>query len=99
MTFLGLAGIGDLVLTCGSDISRNRRLGLALAQGKSLEDALASIDGVVEGVVTAKAAPALAKRYNTELPICASLHAVLYEGKSAIEAGKELMARTARSEF
>ena len=99
MTFLGLAGIGDLVLTCGSNISRNRQLGLALAQGKTLAEALEAIDGVVEGVVTAKAAPALAHRYNVELPICASLYAVLYEGKSAIEAGKELMARTAKAEF
>jgi glycerol-3-phosphate dehydrogenase (NAD(P)+) len=98
LTFLGLAGLGDLVLTCGSDISRNRRLGLALAGGASLAEALASIDGVVEGAVTARALPGLARRYGVEMPICAALHAVLYAGKPAREAGQELMARAAKAE-
>ncbi|HWO71953.1 MAG TPA: NAD(P)H-dependent glycerol-3-phosphate dehydrogenase [Dehalococcoidia bacterium] len=98
LTFLGLAGLGDLVLSCGSNLSRNRRLGLALARDASLSEALASIDGVVEGVVTARAVPVLASRLAVEMPICASLHAVLFEGKSSIEAGRELMARAARQE-
>jgi glycerol-3-phosphate dehydrogenase (NAD(P)+) len=98
LTFLGLAGIGDLVLSCGSSTSRNRRLGLALAREMSLDEALESIDGVVEGVVTAKAVPLLARRLGVEMPICESLRAVLFEGKTAVEAGRELMARAARAE-
>jgi glycerol-3-phosphate dehydrogenase (NAD(P)+) len=99
MTFLGLAGIGDLVLTCGSDLSRNRRLGLALAEGKTLDESAASIDGVIEGAVTARAVPGLAKRYGVELPICESLYAVLYEAKPPSAAVRDLMARAPRDEF
>jgi glycerol-3-phosphate dehydrogenase (NAD(P)+) len=98
LTFLGLAGLGDLVLTCEGNTSRNRRLGLALAQEMSLDEALESVEGVVEGVVTARAVPQLARRIGVEMPICESLHAVLFEGKTAIEAGRELMARAARAE-
>jgi glycerol-3-phosphate dehydrogenase (NAD(P)+) len=98
LTFLGLAGIGDLVLTCESDQSRNRRLGQALAKGLDLDQAVASI-GLVEGVVTARAAPLLAQRHGVEMPICSSLHSVLFEGKSAAEAGRDLMARAARPEL
>lgn len=99
LTFLGLAGIGDLLLSCTSDTSRNRRFGLALAHGLSLEAASASIEGVVEGAVTTRAIPGLARRYKVELPICAALHAVLFEGKPPIEAGRELMSRAARPEL
>ena len=99
LTFLGLAGLGDLILTCESDISRNRRLGLALARGASVEEAMAGIDGVVEGAVTARAVPVLAQKYGVELPICAALHAVLYEGLSPSEAVRELMARASRTEL
>jgi glycerol-3-phosphate dehydrogenase (NAD(P)+) len=99
MTFLGLAGMGDLILTCSSDLSRNRRFGLALARGSSVEAALASVAGVVEGLITARAVPALAQRYSVEMPIALSLHAVLYEGKAPAEAGRELMARSAKPEF
>jgi glycerol-3-phosphate dehydrogenase (NAD(P)+) len=98
MTFLGLAGIGDLVLTCSSDQSRNRRLGLALAGGASLETYLESHEGVVEGAITARAVPVLTKRYGVEMPICEGLHAVLYGGKPVAEAARELMARAARPE-
>jgi glycerol-3-phosphate dehydrogenase (NAD(P)+) len=98
LTFLGLAGLGDLVLTCEGNASRNRRLGLALAQEMSLEEALESVEGVVEGVVTARAVPQLARRIGVEMPICESLHTVLFEGKTAVEAGRELMARAARAE-
>jgi glycerol-3-phosphate dehydrogenase (NAD(P)+) len=100
MTFLGLAGIGDLVLSCQSDLSRNRRLGLGLglAAGKDLPAAIESI-GVVEGAVTAKAIPSLARKLGVEMPISESLYAVLYESKAPAEAGRDLMARAARSEM
>jgi glycerol-3-phosphate dehydrogenase (NAD(P)+) len=98
MTFLGLAGIGDLVSSCESNLSRNRRLGLALAQEMPLDEALQSVDGVVEGVATARSVPQLAHRHGVEMPICESLHAVLFEGKTAVEAGRDLMARAARAE-
>jgi len=97
-TFLGLAGIGDLVLSCESNLSRNRRLGLALAQGLDLEAALASIEGVVEGAVTARAVPVLAARFGVEMPICEALHAVLCGGKAPADAGRDLMARAAKAE-
>ena len=97
LTFLGLAGIGDLVLSC-QGASRNRRLGLAIAQESSLEEALAVSEGVVEGVVTARAIPQLVGKYDVAMPICEGLHAVLFEDKPAVEAVRELMARAARPE-
>jgi glycerol-3-phosphate dehydrogenase (NAD(P)+) len=99
LTFLGLAGIGDLILSCESDISRNRRLGLALAKGASVADATSAIDGVVEGAVTARAVPVLARKYGVELPICGALYAVLYDGLSPEKAVRELMARASRPEL
>ena len=90
--------MGDLVLTCTSDLSRNRRFGLALAKGKGLDEALAGSEGVVEGVVTAKALPGLAKRLGVEMPICEALYDVLYAGKTPATAGRELMARAAKPE-
>ena len=99
LTFLGLAGMGDLILTCESDLSRNRRLGLALAKGASVEEAMAGIDGVVEGAVTARAVPVLAQKYGVELPICAALYAVLYDGLAPETAVRELMARASRPEM
>jgi glycerol-3-phosphate dehydrogenase (NAD(P)+) len=99
LTFLGLAGLGDLILTCASDLSRNRRLGLALASGLSLDEALAgSAGGVVEGAVTARAVPALARRYGVEMPICQALYEVLYQAKAPARAVQDLMARAARPE-
>lgn len=97
-TLFGLAGIGDLVLSCESDLSRNRRLGLALAKGLSLEEALAAIDGVVEGTVTARVLPALAQRLGVEMPIAAELAAVIHGGKPPALAARDLMARAARTE-
>jgi glycerol-3-phosphate dehydrogenase (NAD(P)+) len=99
LTFLGLAGLGDLVLTCESDLSRNRRLGLALGEGKTLEEAGASIDGVVEGVVTVRAVRPLSQRAGVEMPISSALHAVLYEGLPPREAVRELMSRAAKPEL
>jgi glycerol-3-phosphate dehydrogenase (NAD(P)+) len=99
MTFLGLAGIGDLVLTCEGNQSRNRRLGLALARETSLEAAIAASEGVVEGVETAKAVPLLVQRFGASMPICEALHAVLFEGKVPKDAVRELMARATRPEM
>jgi glycerol-3-phosphate dehydrogenase (NAD(P)+) len=99
MTFLGLAGIGDLIATCESDLSRNRRLGLAIAQGQSLEEALAGIDGVVEGVGTARAARLLAHRHGVEMPIAEELCAVLFEGKDPAQSMVDLMRRPPKEEF
>ena len=99
LTFLGLAGMGDLILTCQSDLSRNRRLGLALARGASLAEAYAGIVGVVEGAVTALAVPVLAAKYGVELPICNALHDVLYAGLAPAAAVQSLMARASRPEL
>ena len=98
-TFLGLAGLGDLVLTCGSDLSRNRRLGRSLASGASVEAALASIEGVVEGAATARGLPAFAARHGVEMPICQAVHDVLYERKPLAQAVEDLLTRAARPEF
>ncbi len=98
-TFLGLAGIGDLVLSCESDLSRNRRLGLALAKGLDLDAARAAVGGVVEGAVTAVAVRRLAAQRGVEMPVCEALYGVLYEGKAPAVAGQELMARAAKAEF
>lgn len=98
MTFMGLAGIGDIILSCGSDQSRNRRLGLSIAKGQSLKSYIMGLDSVVEGAVTAQAVPVLTQRYGVEMPICEALHAVLYGGKPVDEAVQELMSRAARPE-
>jgi len=99
LTFLGLAGMGDLILTCESDLSRNRRLGLALAGGASLDEALAASEGVVEGAATARCIPDLVRQSGVELPICAALFSVLYEGLSPKRAVTDLMSRAAKAEF
>jgi glycerol-3-phosphate dehydrogenase (NAD(P)+) len=98
LTFLGLSGIGDLIATCESDLSRNRRFGLALAAGKSVATALADSDGVVEGVITAKAIRLLQERSGVEMPISSELQAVLYEGKDPKASMLDLMSRAPRSE-
>ena len=95
---MGLAGIGDIMLSSGSDQSRNRRLGLALAKGETLKSYIMGLDGVVEGAVTAQAIPVLTKRFGVEMPICEALHAVLYGGKPVQDAVRELMSRAARPE-
>ena len=97
-TFMGLAGLGDLVLTCTDDQSRNRRFGLALAAGRTAQQALAEIGQVVEGYTAAKAAYAVAKRMNIEMPLSTGVYRVLYEGVPAREAVRELMARPIKSE-
>jgi glycerol-3-phosphate dehydrogenase (NAD(P)+) len=97
-TFMGLAGLGDLVLTCTDDQSRNRRCGLALAAGKSREAALAEIGQAVEGVLAAQAVRNVAHRLNVEMPITEQIYRVLYEGLPPRDAVVALMQRSIKSE-
>ena len=98
-TFCGLTGIGDLIVTCASMHSRNRRAGILIGQGKTMEEAMAEVQMVVEGVYSAKAAMGLAKKYDVQLPIIEQVNAVLFEGKSAEEAVKDLMLRDKKIEI
>ncbi|RLA39168.1 MAG: glycerol-3-phosphate dehydrogenase [Gammaproteobacteria bacterium] len=98
-TFMGLAGLGDLVLTCTGDLSRNRRLGMALARGESLDEIQSSIGQVTEGVETARAIHKLASTYKTDLPIAEEVYKVLFENKSPREAASGLLSREPRQEF
>jgi len=97
-TFMGLAGLGDLVLTCTDDQSRNRRLGLALARGASPADAQAGINQVVEGVLAARAVHRVARRSGVEMPISEQIYRVLYEGVTPKVAVQTLMQRTVKAE-
>lgn len=97
-TFFGLTGIGDLIVTCASMHSRNRRAGILIGQGKTMEEAMAEVQMVVEGVYSAKAAMGLAKKYDVQLPIIEQVNAILFEGKSADSAVKELMLRDKKVE-
>jgi glycerol-3-phosphate dehydrogenase (NAD(P)+) len=97
-TFMGLAGLGDLVLTCTDDQSRNRRFGLLLASGRSVESALSEIGQAVEGYAAARAIVAVASRARVEMPLCAMVYRVLFEHLPAKEAVRELMRRPIRAE-
>jgi len=97
-TFMGLAGLGDLVLTCTDDQSRNRRMGLRLAKGETVEQAREAIGQAVEGVRTAKEAYELGKKYQVELPIIEQTYRVLYEARSPREAVTALLAQEAKAE-
>ncbi|HUR92694.1 MAG TPA: NAD(P)H-dependent glycerol-3-phosphate dehydrogenase [Gemmatimonadaceae bacterium] len=97
-TFAGLAGLGDLVLTCTGGLSRNRAVGVAVGKGASLADALAGRETVAEGVITTRSARALAAREGVEMPIVDAVYRVLFEGEPAREAMRGLMARGLRSE-
>lgn len=97
-TFMGLAGLGDLVLTCTDDQSRNRRLGLALARGTALADALRDIGQIVEGVPTAREVMRLAKAHSIEMPISEQVYCVLHEGKSPRNAVQSLLQREQKAE-
>ena len=97
-TLSGLAGMGDLIATATSRHSRNRRLGEAIGKGASLKEALAASPMVVEGVGTTEAALALARKHQVELPIVEQVHAILYEGKSARAALRELLTRDLKAE-
>ncbi|MFO7304607.1 MAG: NAD(P)H-dependent glycerol-3-phosphate dehydrogenase [Gammaproteobacteria bacterium] len=97
-TFMGLAGLGDLVLTCTDDQSRNRRFGLELAAGRDVEAAQRSIGQVVEGVMAARSVREVARRLNVEMPISEQVYRVIYEGVAPQDAVKELMSRTLKPE-
>ena len=98
-TFMGLAGLGDLVLTCTDNQSRNRRFGLALAAGRTPQEALAEIGQVVEGYTAAKAANKVAQQMKVEMPLCEGIYRVLYENVPPREAVRELMRRPIKSEI
>lgn len=97
-TFSGLTGIGDLIVTCASMHSRNRRAGILIGKGYSMEEAMAEVKMVVEGVYSAKAAMELAKKYQVQIPIIEQVNAVLFEGKPADEAVRNLMLRDKKIE-
>jgi len=98
-TMIGLAGLGDLVLTCTGGLSRNRHVGEELGKGRSLSEITGGMNEVAEGVRTTMAVTNLGKRLNVEMPITDQVYAVLYEGRSAREAATELMTRPLREEF
>lgn len=97
-TFAGLSGIGDLVVTCASMHSRNRRAGILIGQGKSYKEAMEEVKMVVEGVYSAKAALLLAEKYEVEMPIVQGVNEILFEGKSVGDGVSDLMAREKRRE-
>jgi glycerol-3-phosphate dehydrogenase (NAD(P)+) len=97
-TIYGLAGLGDLVLTCTGALSRNRTVGMRLGRGESLSDILREMRSVAEGVPTTLAVHALARRHGVEMPIVDQIHAILEEGKSPREAVQHLMLRDPKSE-
>ena len=97
-TFAGLSGIGDLIVTCASKHSRNRRAGILIGKGETYEEAMKEVGQVVEGVYAAKAAKKLGEKYHVDLPIVKEVNAVLFEGKPAKDAVSDLMLRDSRSE-
>ena len=97
-TFAGLAGIGDLIVTCASQHSRNRKAGVLIGQGMTAEDAMKEVQMVVEGVYSARAALALARKYDESMPIVEQINEVLFSNKSPAAAVKELMMRDCRPE-
>jgi len=98
VTLTGLAGMGDLMLTCSSELSRNYRVGRGLGQGRPLAEIVAELGQVAEGVGNTRSVMALARRYGVDMPISAGVHAVLYEGVSARDAATALMARAFKAE-
>jgi glycerol-3-phosphate dehydrogenase (NAD(P)+) len=98
-TFMGLAGVGDLVLTCTGDLSRNRRVGLRIAQGEPLDAILAGLGHVAEGVACCRAVRSSAHRHHIELPITEAVASVLFEGRAPRDAVAGLLAREPKTEF
>ena len=98
-TFAGLSGIGDLIVTCASVHSRNRRAGYLMGKGYTMEQAMKEVQMVVEGVYSAKAAKALAEKYDVEMPIVMEVNKLLFENKPASEAVKDLMQREKQGEI
>ncbi len=99
LTFQGLAGVGDLVLTCTGSLSRNRTVGLRLGRGEKIEEIISSMKMVAEGIKTSKAAYKLAKKLDVEMPITEAVYQVIYEGEKPSEAVKNLMTRTLKPEI
>jgi glycerol-3-phosphate dehydrogenase (NAD(P)+) len=99
LTLSGLAGMGDLILTCTGSLSRNRHVGVELGRGRRIEEVLAEMTMIAEGVETTRAAHALAQRAGIEMPIVAEVHAVLFEGRTAAEALENLMLREPKAEL
>jgi len=99
LTLAGLAGLGDLVLTCTGELSRNRTVGFELGRGKQLSDVLVALGHVAEGVRTAKSVHDLALRLDVDLPICNEVYRVLYEGKPPQRAVEDLLARPLKREW
>lgn len=99
LTFAGLAGMGDLIATCGSQLSRNHRLGEELAKGRSWTEIEASLPGVAEGAYTVRAALALADRHGVEMPIAREVERALFEGKSVQRCLVDLLARESKDEL
>ena len=99
LTFSGLAGLGDLVLTCTGDLSRNRQVGLMLGHGKKLHDILAEMNMVAEGVKTTKSAWRLSQKMGVDMPILEQIYQVLYEDKPCVEAVKTLLSRDQKEEL
>lgn len=97
-TLAGLAGLGDLIVTCTSSHSRNRRAGVLIGKGIEVQEAMRQVGAVVEGYYAAKAAHELSQKVDIDMPICEEAYKVLYEGKSAIAAMKDLMSRSKRRE-
>ena len=98
VTFYGLTGLGDLIVTCESRHSRNRRAGVLIGQGKTAKEAMDEVQMVVEGVYSAKAGRQLAERYGVEMPIVEEVNRILFEGKSAADAVSDLMCRDKTTE-
>ena len=99
LTLAGLAGMGDLVLTCTGDLSRNRSVGMALGKGQTLREILSGMSQVAEGVKTTKSAHDLAARLGVEMPITNSMYRLIYEDSTAMEAVAELLGRTPKHEL
>jgi glycerol-3-phosphate dehydrogenase (NAD(P)+) len=97
-TFMGLSGMGDLVLTCTDNQSRNRRMGLALAKGKTVEETSLEIGQVVEGVKAASAVRTVAQKFNVEMPICEQVYKLIYENITVQDAIEALMQREVKAE-
>lgn len=98
LTLAGLAGMGDLVLTCTGDLSRNRRVGIGLGEGRALSEILDELGQVAEGVMTARSAYNLGRKSNVEMPITQEVYAMLYEGKPVPEALADLLGRRRKAE-
>lgn len=97
-TLTGLAGIGDLVLTCTGDLSRNRRLGLSLGAGQTVEEAVQNIGQVVEGVATAEEVRRLAQRHEVEMPISEQVYGIIHQGRDPYRSVRELLSREQKPE-